>query len=62
MKNEIIIYESDELTERNEVNLEVDTVWLSQEQMAMLFKQTKQNICSLIQLRNKRYTLSFNPN
>jgi hypothetical protein len=62
MKNEIIIYESDELTERNEVKLEDDTVWLSQEQKAMLFKQTKQNICSLIQPRNKRYTLSFNPN
>jgi len=44
MKNEIIIYQSDEMTERIEVKLEDETVWLSQEQMAMLFKQTKQNI------------------
>lgn len=32
------------MTERIEVKLEDETVWLSQEQMAMLFKQTKQNI------------------
>jgi hypothetical protein len=44
MKNEIIIYQSDELTERIEVKLEDETVWLNQEQMALLFKQTKQNI------------------
>ena len=44
MKNEIILYQSDELTERIEVKLEDETVWLNQEQMALLFKQTKQNI------------------
>ena len=30
--------------ERIEVKLEDETVWLNQEQMAILFKQTKQNI------------------
>ena len=44
MKNEIIIYQSDELTESIEVKLEDETVWLNQEQIALLFKQTKQNI------------------
>lgn len=44
MKNEIVLYQTDELTERIEVRLEEDTVWLSQQQMATLFQQTKQNI------------------
>ena len=44
MKNEIILYEPDELTERIEVKFEDETVWLSQEQMALLFKQSKQNV------------------
>ena len=44
MKNEIILYQSDELPERIEVRLEDDTVWLSQAQMANLFRQTKQNV------------------
>lgn len=44
MKNEIILYHSDELSERIEVKIEEDTVWLSQQQMATLFQQTKQNI------------------
>lgn len=44
MKNEIILYQSDELPERIEVRMEDDTVWLSQQQMAALFNQTKQNI------------------
>ena len=44
MKNEIIIYHPDNLTERIEVKLEDETVWLSQQQMAILFNQTKQNI------------------
>lgn len=44
MKNEIILYQSDELPERIEVRLEDETVWLSQQQMASLFHQTKQNI------------------
>ncbi len=42
--DEIILYQSNELLERIEVKVEGDTVWLSQQQMAMLFMQTKQNI------------------
>jgi hypothetical protein len=44
MKNEIVLYRPDELTEHIEVRLEDDTVWLTQLQMATLFGQTKQNI------------------
>lgn len=44
MKNEIILYQTDELPERIEVRIDDDTVWLSQQQMAALFNQTKQNI------------------
>ncbi len=44
MKNEIILYQSDELAERIEVRLDEDTVWLTQAQMATLFGQTKQNV------------------
>ena len=44
MKNEIIVYQPNQSTERIEVKLEDETVWLNQEQMALLFKQTKQNI------------------
>ena len=44
MKNEIILYQADELLERIEVIMENETVWLSQQQMAVLFNQTKQNI------------------
>ena len=49
MKNEIIIYHPDNLTERIEVKMENETVWLSQQQMAILFNQTKQNISLHIQ-------------
>ncbi len=44
MKNEIIIYQSNELAEHIEVRIDEETVWLSQQQMATLFQQTKQNI------------------
>lgn len=44
MKDEIILYRPDEGAEHIEVRLENDTVWLSQQQMATLFNQTKQNI------------------
>ncbi|REG82284.1 hypothetical protein [Algoriphagus antarcticus] len=44
MKNEIILYRPDELAEHIEVRIEDETVWLSQQQMAALFDQTKQNI------------------
>jgi len=44
MSNEIVLYQSNELPERIEVRIEDDTVWLTQQQMAALFMQTKQNI------------------
>lgn len=44
MKNEIILYRPNELTEHIEVKFEENTVWLSQQQMATLFSKTKQNI------------------
>lgn len=37
MKNEIILYQSDELPERIEVKLDEKTVWLNRQQMATLF-------------------------
>jgi len=37
MKNEIILYHSDELTSRIEVRIEEETVWLSRHQIASLF-------------------------
>ena len=44
MKNELMLYRSDTLNESIEVKIEDDSVWLSQQQMSSLFKQTKQNI------------------
>ena len=37
MKNEIILYRPDELAEHIEVRIDEETVWLNQEQMALLF-------------------------
>lgn len=37
MKNEIILYRPDDLTEHIEVMLEKETVWLNRQQMALLF-------------------------
>ena len=42
-QGEIILYQPDE-TVRLEVRLEGETVWLTQQQMAELFKATKQNV------------------
>lgn len=39
MNNEIILYKSNELTERLEVRVEGETVWLSQNQMIDLFQR-----------------------
>ena len=44
MKNEIILYQSNDFPERIEVEVDENTVWLSQQQMAFLFQQPKQNI------------------
>ena len=41
MKNEIIIYHPDNLTERIEVKMEDETVWLSLSQIATLFNRDK---------------------
>lgn len=41
MKNEIILYQSNELTERIEVRVEEETVWLSLNQIAQLFYRDK---------------------
>ena len=37
MKNEIVLYQSDELASRIEVRIEADTVWLNRHQLATLF-------------------------
>jgi len=37
MKNEIIIYQADELSTRLEVRIEEETVWLNRQQLSMLF-------------------------
>ena len=42
-KGEIVMYQPDE-TIRLEVRVENETVWLTQQQMAELFKATKQNV------------------
>jgi len=42
--NEIIIYKSKDKKTQIEVKFENETVWLTQQQMAELFGQTKQNI------------------
>ncbi|HVW99801.1 MAG TPA: hypothetical protein VHA52_05135 [Candidatus Babeliaceae bacterium] len=42
--NEIIIYQTIDLQIEIEVRFDGDTVWLTQQQMASLFNQTKQNV------------------
>lgn len=37
MSNEIVLYQSNELTERIEVRLENETVWLNRQQLSVLF-------------------------
>jgi hypothetical protein len=39
MKNEIILYRPDEITEHIEVRIDEETVWLSQEQLVRLFQR-----------------------
>jgi hypothetical protein len=39
MKNEIILYQTDELDKHIEVRLDEETVWLSQEQLTQLFQR-----------------------
>ncbi|NQV37029.1 MAG: virulence RhuM family protein [Candidatus Marinimicrobia bacterium] len=44
MKNEIIIYQADELSIRLEVRIEEETIWLTQAQIVHLFNSSKANI------------------
>jgi len=44
MNNEIVIYQSENLSSQMEVRIEDETVWLSQLQMAELFQTTRNNI------------------
>jgi hypothetical protein len=60
MKNEIILYQTAELSEHVEVRLEDETVWLTQAQMATLFGQTKQNISLHINNCFREKELAFN--
>jgi len=39
MKNEIVLYQSDELASRIEVRIEEDTVWLNRQQISALFNR-----------------------
>jgi hypothetical protein len=43
-KEEIVIYQSNQLTTQIEVVIENETVWLNQIQKVVLFDATKQNI------------------
>lgn len=44
MKNEIVLYQSDDMAERMEVRLDDETVWLTQQQIVDLFDSNKVNI------------------
>lgn len=44
MKDEIIIYQADELSTRLEVRIEEETIWLTQAQIVNLFDSSKANI------------------
>ena len=44
MKNEIILYQSNELTSRIEVRIEEETVWLNRQQIALLFDRDVKTI------------------
>jgi len=44
MKNEIILYQSNDLSEKLEVKIEEDTIWLTQAQIVTLFDSSKANI------------------
>ena len=42
--NEIIIYQSNELSQHIEVRVEDETIWLTQSQIVLLFDSSKANI------------------
>ena len=44
MKNNIVIYQLEDGKTKIDVKLEGETVWLSQQQMALLFNSSRTNI------------------
>jgi hypothetical protein len=58
MKNEIIVYRPNELTEHIEVRIDKETVWLSQKEIAMLFDKDSDTIG--LHLRNIYKTEELN--
>jgi len=44
MKNEIVLYQSKELTQHIEVRVDDETIWLTQTQIVTLFDSSKANI------------------
>ena len=44
MKNEIVIYQTEELTQQIEVRIDEETIWLTQAQIVALFDSSKANI------------------
>ncbi len=44
MKNEIVVYQSEQLLSRIEVRIENDTVWLNRQQIASLFNRDVKTI------------------
>ncbi len=44
MRNEIILYQPDNLSEKLEVRIEEETIWLTQAQIVTLFDSSKANI------------------
>ena len=44
MKNEIIIYQPEELTQQIEVRIDDETIWLTQAQIVKLFDSSKAKI------------------
>ena len=46
IKNEIVLFENQDV--KLEVNMKDETVWLSQQQMALLFNSSRTNIIELI--------------
>ncbi|MDA3859632.1 MAG: RhuM family protein [Melioribacteraceae bacterium] len=61
MKNEIIIYQADELSARLEVRIEEETVWLNRQQLSMLFgrdvKTVGKHIANVIEEELKGFSV-----
>ena len=51
LNNEIVIYKSNELSEKLEVRIEDETIWLTQTQIVSLFNSSKANISEDIFLK-----------